>query len=30
MMKRAWRENNDNLLPLFVDIDQCRLLSYTG
>ena len=30
MMKQAWRENNDKLLPLFVDNGNCRLLSYTG
>lgn len=30
MMKHAWRENNDRLLPLCVNIDNCRFLSYTG
>jgi hypothetical protein len=29
LMKRAWRENNDALLPLFIDNEKCRLLSYT-
>ena len=28
-MKRAWRHNNDKLLPLFVDNERCRFLSYT-
>lgn len=28
-MKRAWRENNDSLLPLFISNENCRLLSYT-